>query len=307
MVIYNVVAGIEVDGSPITNYISLHISQRFNEHHEFHIRLPYSMLESDSFSLNTIKNFIGKVAIIRLHREIEFVTLNEFKGIVADVMIEQVDSNHTEVVLRGYSPTILMEKGPHTTCFIQKNLQKIVAETTQDLAGECTINNKPFNESSQKNNNYFTQYQESNFEFLNRLSAEFGEWFFFDGKNLNFGKPAAGDPIDLVMGEDVTALQLKLQMAPASFNTYSYNSKDDTTHTSASPKSVSGVGQYGKTALEESNKLFTPTNNVFVRPRVENKSELDKVLKLQTQAKASSMCRILRSWTWWVRPRCRNA
>jgi len=36
---------------------------------------------------------------------------------------------------------------------------------------------------------YVMQYQESDFDFLNRLSAEYYEWFFYDGENLHFGKP----------------------------------------------------------------------------------------------------------------------
>jgi len=176
MQLYNVIAVIEIDGTPVANYYSVNISQYFNRHHEFSIKLPHEVIEAKGdFSLKNVKNLIGKVAVIRLQKGTKGPALNEFKGIIADVSIQQVNAYHSEIVLNGYSPTIILDSGPNTTCFIRKDIKKIAQEATKDVSAECKVTINPANT---KSINYLAQYKESNFEFLNRLSAEFGEWFF---------------------------------------------------------------------------------------------------------------------------------
>lgn len=288
MVIYNVTATIEIDGTPIKNYISLRIDQRFNEHHHFSIKLPHDVLEKQGdFTLNNVKKLIGKVTIIRLHRGSENKVLNEFKGVISDAGIQQTDACHSVVILNGYSPTIILDSGPHVACFVQKDLKKICQDSTKDISGECSININPVYKKQIK---YFTQYKESNFEFLNRLSEEFGEWFFYNGKELFFGKPSSSKNVELVCGEDVTTIQLKMQLLPLSFKSFSYQYKEDNVLTSTTPSKVDALGEYGKFASGESDKLFNSVvASPALRPRVENKSDLDNFLKIQKSAKASQL------------------
>lgn len=288
MVIYNVAATIEIDGTPVKNYISLQIDQRFNEHHQFSIKLPHDVLEKQGhFSLNNVKKLIGKVTIIRLQRGPENKVLNEFKGVISDAGIQQTDAYHSVIILNGYSPTIILDSGPHVACFIQKDLKKICQDSTKDISGECNITISPVYKKQIK---YFTQYKESNFEFLNRLSEEFGEWFFYNGKELFFGKPASSKNIELVCGEDVTGIQLKMQLLPLSFKSFSYQSKGNNVVTSTTPSKIDGLGEYGKFASNESDKLFNSVvASPVLRPRVENKSELDNFLKIQKSAKAAQL------------------
>ncbi len=264
MEVYSIFAEIEIDGTPIDNYYSIQIIQRFNKHHEFSIVLPYEVIENKgSFGLNNLKNFIGKVTLIRFYRGVKKTVLNEFKGIIWNVSIEQFDAYESKIVLKGYSPTILLQNNPHITCFAQKDLGKIVQETTKGLASECKIAVKPvFTKPIQ----YLTQYKESNFDFLNRLSAEYGEWFYYDGKQLYFGKPSSSKDIELISGEDVYSLQLKLQLLPMAIKLWSYHSEDDKTMNASTPSQINGLGQYGKFAAKESDKLFTEATNVVDYP-----------------------------------------
>jgi uncharacterized protein involved in type VI secretion and phage assembly len=287
MEVYNVVASIEIDSTPIGNYYSVYISQSFNNHHEFLIRVPHEVIEDrGEFSLDKVKNFIGKVIIIRLQRGSKGKALNEFKGIIADVSVEQFDDSNKQVLLKGYSPTIILESGPNTTCYVQKDLKKICEEVSKDLSGECKVTIDPVYKKTLK---YYTQYKESNFELMNRASAEFGEWFFYNGKQLFFGKPSASNNLDLIAGEDVTALQLRLQLLPMSFKSYSYQSKDDKVLTGNTPDKIGPLGTYGKHAFDEADKLFSPVTKPIVRPRVETKADLDNFLKIQKASVASQL------------------
>jgi len=285
MELHNVKAVIEIDSTPINNYYSVNIIQHFNKHHQFSITLPHEVIEDKGdFSLKNVKNLIGKVAIIRFQKGAKGSTLNEFKGIVADVSIQQVNAYHSRIVLSGYSPTIILDSGPHTTCFVRKDLKKISQEATKDISGECKVTINPANK---KAINYLTQYKESNFDFLNRLSSDFGEWFFYNGKEVFFGKPSSFPNVKMIVGEDITSIKLSLRLLPSSVKSFSYQSKDDQILSGNTPGQINGLTPYGKHALSEADKLFTQVTDVVVGPRVETKSELDNLLKTKKSSVAS--------------------
>jgi len=287
MEVYSTFAKIEVDGTPISEYYNLQITQQFNQHHAFLVTLPHEVLEKKgSFSLSNAKSMVGKVILINIYKGANGQVLNEFKGIICNVSIEQSNADESRIVLRGYSPTILLESNPHITCFSQKDLKKICEDATKSLASECKV---MINPAYKKQIKYLTQYKESHFEFLNRLSGEFGEWFYYDGKQLYFGKPSSSKEIELVSGEDVYSLQLKLQILPMAMKAYSYNSKDDSISIGNTPSTVAGVGQYGKKAAQEADKLFTSVTTSAIRPRSENKSDLDNFLKIKKSAIAADL------------------
>ena len=287
MQVHNIFAQIEVDGTSIGEYYSIQISQRFNQHHSFSITLPHEVLEAKgSFTLSNAKSLVGKGVLINLCSGTKDKVVNEFKGIICNVSIKQADTYHSQIILNGYSPTILLENWPHTTCFTQKNLQKIADEATKDVAAECSVNLNPVYTKTLK---YFTQYKESNFEFLNRLSAEFGEWFFYDGKELFFGKPDTSKSVDLIAGKDITSLELKMQVMPLTCKSFSYQSKDDSILSGSTPSGLEAGGVYGKFAHGESNKLYTEVTTPAIRPRVETKADLDNFLKIQKSAQAAQL------------------
>src|SRR6476620_7404164 len=114
---YRVVAEVEIEDTKILYYSSIILTQRFNEHHEFVIRFSLDQLEKyGSFSIKNARKLIGKPAIIRLLKTADAVEVTyEFKGIICEMEIEESDYILGELVLKGYSPTIVMDNGPHLT------------------------------------------------------------------------------------------------------------------------------------------------------------------------------------------------
>src|SRR4051794_3695066 len=220
-----VIADIEIEGQPIEDYRSVTIRQQFNAHHEFAIRVRYDVLEKiGSFSLSNVQKLIGKLAIIKLMQQDNLEVKYEFRGLVCEISLEQSDNFRNELVLKGYSPTILLDNGPNFLSFYQKSLQQIVQQLTQVVAqNNCRVNISPQYKNQVK---YICQYKESTFYFLNRLSADFGEWFYYDGVDLYFGKPSSPPNIEITYGEDVGNIQFKMRILPLTFTNYSYVSKD---------------------------------------------------------------------------------
>lgn len=286
---YLVTAEIEIDGNKIEHYTSITLRQKFNAHHQFIIRISHDVLEaSGSFSLENAQKKIGKSALIRLKkRELSMEDALEFRGIVCEVRMEQTGKSDADLVLIGYSPTILLENGPHLTSFYKNDLKKIVDYLTKSLDKvNCRVNIK--NQYS-KPIPYICQYKESSFHFLNRLSADFSEFFYYDGKELNFGKPSSSNTIDITYGEDIISMQMTLQALPMSFSNYSYISKEDKVEKYDAPFNVNGMGQYASYVLKESNNLFAEAVSFPVSQRIENKSDLENFVKKQKAAIAASL------------------
>jgi uncharacterized protein involved in type VI secretion and phage assembly len=286
---YLVIAEIEIDGNKIEHYTNITLRQKMNAHHQFTIRISHDVLEaSGSFSLENAQKKIGKSALIRLKKlDLSMEDAFEFRGIICEVRMEQSGKSDADLVLIGYSPTILLENGQHFASFYKNDLKKIVQQVTKPLGQvNCNVNIK--NQYS-KQITYICQYKESGFHFLNRLSADYSEFFYYDGKDLNFGKPASSKTVEITYGEDVSSMQMTLQALPMNFSNYAYISKEDKVEKYDAPSNVNGMGQYASYVLKESDNLFAEPVNAPVRQRVENKSDLENFVKKQKAAIAANL------------------
>ena len=286
---YLVTAEIEIDGNKIEHYTNITLRQKFNAHHEFTIRISHDVLEtSGSFSLENAQKKIGKSALIRLKKmDLSLEDAFEFRGIICEVRMEQAGKSDADLVLIGYSPTILLENGQHLASFYKSDLKKIVQQVTKPLSQvNCNVNIK--NQYS-KQIAYICQYKESGFHFLNRLAGEFSEFFYYDGKDLNFGKPSSSKTVEITYGEDISSMQMTLQARPMSFSNYAYMSKEDKVEKYDAPANVNGMGQYASYVLKESDNLFSEPVNLPVKQRVENKSDLENFVKKQKAAIAAGL------------------
>jgi type VI secretion system secreted protein VgrG len=288
---YLVKADVELDGKAIKNCPGITLKQKFNEHHEFTIRLDYDLVESTgvALSLTTAQKYIGKTALIRLNQVVDnkSTTAYEFRGIICEVRMEQSSGLNADIILSGYSPTILLENGQSMVSYSKLTLKDLVNKLTEPVAANgCSIN---INSSYSKQFEYICQYKESAFHFLNRLSAEFGDCFYYDGKALNFGKPPSVLDFEIVSGEDVTSMQLALRALPAKFSNYGYNAEKDQFFESEAPNNVEGAGQYGSQVLKESQNLFSESVITNARSGLESKGDLNDVTRTKKTAIAANM------------------
>ncbi|MGN6211624.1 phage baseplate assembly protein V [Parafilimonas sp.] len=283
-----VIADIEIEDQKIEHYSTVTINQKFNEHHTFSIRIKYDVLEkTGSFSLSNAQKLIGKSAVIKLLYANTLEIAYEFHGLVCGIDIEQADNFSSDLVIKGYSPTILLENGQNFNSFYNKKLQQVVDALTGSLSQvNCSVNNSPQYKTPIP---YVSQYRESAFHFLNRLSSQFGEWFYYDGQKLYFGKPSGSPNIEIIYGIDVRSMQMKLQILPLTFSGYSYLSKDDKLITADAPSTIDGLDEYASFVLNESNKIFSEPVSLPVKQRIESKSDLDSFLKQKKTAMAANL------------------
>jgi type VI secretion system secreted protein VgrG len=273
-----VFADIEIEDQKIAYYSSVILRQQFNAHHEFFIRIRYDVLgTAGTFTIGNAQKLMGKSASIKLVQSGDLQVAYEFRGIICEISMEQSENFTSELVLHGYSPTILLENGAHLMSFYKKGLKDIVDTITLPISqSNFKVTAAPKFTAPIA---YKCQYRESAFHFLNRLSSDYGEWCYYDGQELFFGKPSGSPEVDITYGEDVNNIRLKLRLLPMKFSNYAYVSKDDKVITSEAPQQLDGLDEHAIFVMKESHKMYANPVNVPVRQRVDNKADLDAFVK----------------------------
>ncbi|QXV65580.1 type IV secretion protein Rhs [Mucilaginibacter sp. 21P] len=280
---------ISIEGTPITHFSSFNLEQRFNEHQSFQLRFNHDQVEnSNKITLEKSKDFIGKNLTVQFGRGEN--TEHQFTGKITRVEIAQSHGFQGDIVISGYSPTILIDRGPDLGSYLNKDLKTIVQKATEDAPqNDLNLNISPAYTSPI---DYIIQYRESDFDFINRLSAEYHEWFYYDGVKLNFGKPSKLDEVPLIYGRDLHSLQYGLQIAPLKYQKFAYHSLEDKV-LSSKPSESSGSNPDLSHVISASNQVYSKQYNEPIDVRVSNQKEIDTFVNDEHKAIVSELLNIM--------------
>ncbi|MDJ1493625.1 phage baseplate assembly protein V [Cytophagaceae bacterium DM2B3-1] len=273
-----------VDGKQIKRIVSFELKQAFNTHHFFQLRVYHAELEQPrAYRIDQTQELLGKhlTAILGSHLKEDRI---EFTGIITSISFIEANGLNGDILVSGYSPTILLDNGPHLNSFYNKNLQTIAKEVTDNLAGKLDVAIQP---RYTQQLTYAAQYQESGFAFLNRLSSWYGEWFYYNGKKLCLGKPDSLPKYTLYYARQIEGLQMNMQVLPMNFSHLSYQSTDDTLLKQQSPQKVDGLNYYADMAVEKSDTLFShPVKNKPIQ-RAGTPGSLEQAAKVNKAVSAA--------------------
>lgn len=282
------IAEINIEGKEITHFASFTLKQAFNDHHYFELRFNHDQMGAPGLiSLDDSRDFVGKTLTASFGHSPE--SMQNFIGLVAKVQLSQSHGYHGVLIVSGYSPTILIDRGPDLGSYLDKDLNTIVKLATKDTpANDLKIVAKS---SRTEAIDYIIQYKESDFAFLNRLSAEYHEWFFYDGKQLNFGKPDAQKEISLFYGRDVQEMQYAMEIAPIKNKRFAYNPKQDEILLSESTGKVDGPPDLSH-AVKASNLTYSKTFNQPALIRVDNGNDIKNLVENEEKANVSELLKV---------------
>ncbi|RFS24834.1 hypothetical protein DVR12_06475 [Chitinophaga silvatica] len=177
---------ITIDGQQFRQFKYLSLLQPIDGHHEFSVHIYTDWLLA-----------LGRTAISLLGKEV-LITINAvldngrtegllFNGIVSNVtMGGTADGNLEYCIVNGGCPTILMDNNPDIHCYEQQKLSVIIQEHLKACKG--FVNEIKINPATDSLLRYTVQYRESSYRFIRRLAEQRGEWFFYNGQQLFFGK-----------------------------------------------------------------------------------------------------------------------
>ena len=207
---------ISIDGKSLDNFETVHLSQSINDHHHFELMVDLEVIEKiGSHTIDASKDWLGKAIIITFDEK-------EFLGTIVNVRMVHNNGLNGRLMISGYSKTILLEGSPNVQSWLDKDLGSIVKEIAQSGGVDAEVKpvyTTPFD--------YQAQYAETHFQFLQRLAKQHGEWLYYDGVKLIFGKPKLEGPIELEYGADMDSISISIETVPSKQNHFSYNSIED--------------------------------------------------------------------------------
>lgn len=266
-IIHVTTLSIIIDGNVYKHFESFQLSQSTSAHHSFRLVLQYDILgETQDHSMEDARRFLGsRISVTFTYKNVlSNSPEREFIGVITQAGFSQTHGGKGSIVLTGHSPTVLLAAAAHTQSFggaQPVSLSSIAKEVISQGLGESRFD-VSVSPAYKGNLLYSSQYNESHHNYLARMAAAYGEWYFYDGRVLHFGKPATANPIRLIYGRDTQEVQLQMSAVHVSRQHYGYNSSSHT-QLSAGATEVAGLGELGGFAIDASRKAFiTPSNTV---------------------------------------------
>lgn len=248
--------------------------------------LSQSLLSSNSLSFSMHKEpderineisfdvcgmIIGKEVTISLETdsvETEFIRTESdpvadinFTGVIVGASCSR---NRTEFMINveAYSWDVLLGDNPTCKSFENQTLNDIVNDVIDDYSEHLDSEiDARFTDAIP----YCVQYNETNYQFLQRLARRYGEWLYNDGERIVFGNLPEGENIKLAYpSQDVPSYNVNLKMQHVAFNhiASSYNSYD------ANKKE--GIEEMQREYNTLSEQIFQASQGCFIKPTLQN-------------------------------------
>lgn len=278
-------AFVYIEGEKV-EFVSLSLEQSFGEHHKFSVKLDYDVFKK-SFLNNPLTQveLIGKQLDIDLQQGNESSNVYEFRGVICEVIQEAEQGRHGFLILEGFSPTILLERGKRLDIFSNLELNRVFEEVINGLSNNLPSFNKPVYTGQVQ---FLMQYWETDWEFLQRLSAISGETLFYTGRDLVFGQYEDWETIEATYDKEITGFKFGSKLISNSFSRYQYLETKDETIDQDAPSSVEGSNDYINMASERGKDLMDrrPAKTPLLMP-VEDKGSLDDLVNREKTANAA--------------------
>lgn len=282
---------IEIDGIRIEQFSSLKLSQAIYAHHSFRLECPVETLHENEHTLfNGSKNLIGAPVSIKVTSASDKSAFL-FKGVITQVEAVRHNGHPGNIIIGGYSPTIILDNGPHCQSWERKSIKSIVNNVLKSFPGDWL--KKTIAPNFTDTIYYIVQYKETAWQFMNRLAAMHGEWLYYDGQQLVVGA-RKGRKINLTYGEALSRFELRMQLKPGNLEVWAYNYVDNEVYKKQVESSTSNAGhdELGTYALTKSEELFKPQPKYWHNHAVRNKKQVDDFIDCRTAVQCSDIIRL---------------
>jgi len=277
---------IEIAGESLTRFSKLVINQKVQTHHRFSLLQPLPK-EFVSQAVEKAQAYVGKSIKISINPS-NMLTDSPlvFNGIITEAQMVRTSGASGGIVINGYSPTILLEGAPTVKSYTNQNLKSIVDEVLKEYASEEL--NPQISIEKDALLPYTVQYGESDFGFLSRIAQKKGQWFYYNGEALFFGKPKS-KKFTLEYGRSLHSFNIEMRAKSVGFEYLGYDPSNAETQKANSEEVNFQPDGYSKTIFETSKKLF-PKNSTILYPHAleEGNSRTHLIDRVTTQLQSRS-------------------
>lgn len=289
---------LSLDGEPFLsrNSYEVILEQKTNAHDTFSIIVPDDALDTyEGFVMENSKKLLGKKISLSYW---QYGSENQvFSGIVTGLK-NRKESGYGKLVITGHSPSILLENGRADRSFEQLSLSQIVKEIGVNYPQEGKIHAEEQELNVRRVLPYTVQSQESDFGFIQRLATRYGEYFYYNGKELIFGNKA--EPVlELSEGRELIELEFELGLRAQGFSGLTYDAEkgESIQHNAQEVQTEWKENALQAVAVQASKQLFgNAPKSVFSGS--EKSQELEEMLLKEKENRESLI---------WVRGRSRDS
>ncbi|GEM56370.1 hypothetical protein B0A58_00180 [Flavobacterium branchiophilum NBRC 15030 = ATCC 35035] len=270
-----------IDRKEISHFTSIELHQTINKHHNFTIKVPHSVIEEPrAYTMQNAQNWLGKTVHIALENQ------NNFIGIVTDVKFElKEDIVGNQIIISGHSKTEILESGSKMYSWEEVTLKEIVEGVLKKGVGKYRELKNEINPEYKQTIKYQTQYNETDFQFLQRLAKQYNEWFYYNGEILIFGKPTKFDKeIPLLLGIDLSKFVMGLKTIPHHFSSFTYDENQDVSYMSKTNQEIKPMSRLGKFAIDASAILYNTHSLEHGKISTGHEGALEQLLNAKQQS-----------------------
>ncbi|WP_126653975.1 type VI secretion system Vgr family protein [Chryseobacterium aureum] len=277
---------IVIEGKMIKHFKHFRLQQSVKKHHYFELTLAHDTLDGvQNHDLEEAQQFLGKrLTVVFKYKDVEGSPERTFVGVITKVGFSQENHSLGNIVLKGYSPTILLDGAPHIQSFggDKPVNMGIIAEEVIKQGIESSKFDVKVNAKASSQILYSAQYNETHYNYLCRMAEAYGEQFYYDGEILHFGNmPPQNKSLELIYGSNVSDVNVELKAVHIKPHFYGYNS-------SSNAKLISGetpikhVGNLAQTAYKNNEGIFK-TPSLQVAP-IKAATDMDVVISQTSTA-----------------------
>jgi len=290
---YPVRVTVQVDGgATLTDFKSLTITQELFTHHTFALDFSFEALgkalglKPDVLFSQAHQKLSGKNITISWVSGLEADggRTFQFKGLITETTIQTSADLTNYYHISGTSPTFLLEDGSQSRAFVKKTAQQIFSAVLADYPGNAlSYQLKPRAKAVLP---YVAQYDETNFNFLSRLAAQHGEWFYYDGTTLQLGLAQAKTMAFQSSGVQNFSLSMNLQPGQLQGSHYNYRSHQPLQATAKAP---SAGDTFSKFAVQRSKEVFSHPHRVLADAVLTDTTQLQQALDTLSAKQTSGL------------------
>ncbi|UYZ62511.1 type VI secretion system Vgr family protein [Hymenobacter weizhouensis] len=280
--------------APAQDVQRVSLTQSLFDHHRFEVVVPFDRVESAgaAFVSDAPARLLGQALTLQLLADAHFFNQGQqlqFKGLVTHLSAGQDNDYVGSVRVSGYSPCQLLASGYQKRTFRGQTLAAIF--TTVLAPFPTNVLTRTLAPLYQQPIPYVVQYQETNYAFLRRLAAEYGEWLYYDGQHLRLGPPPAEEGLEFWADGHYNTFRVELGLRPTGQQLYAYDyTRHEQLTSTTQPQHVPELAKQPllHTALGQSAQLYQAGHHPPPHP-VQSARQLDQQAALRQAATAAGL------------------
>ncbi|WP_409416564.1 type VI secretion system Vgr family protein [Flavobacterium sp. PS2] len=263
-------------------YYDLKLSQTMMDHHHFSFVWQYTgkAVIKPADQAAALRKYKGREVIFTfLVNGIRLMS----KGIISKLKSVDLNGSPVGLYVTGISHTILLDDMKKSRTFLNRSIKEIALQIFSDETAGEFYQIDAIEPTYTKYLEYKPQYNETSFEFLKRLSARYGQWFYFDGMRMQFGQTKTSK-IKLINGASLHEFSIETNLVSHKTSFAGYNYTNATPLRGAEAKTTTGsADSFARVVGDRQASVSQPDLSIAAYTnQAKDSTEITDMAKLQT-------------------------